>query len=109
MALLNCPECNSEISESAKTCPKCGVQLYKPQRTFFGKIVKWSFVIFNIFMLFSFIAGMGNASKGIESATSEAERAGATIGTGIGAMVIIIIWASGAFILGIITLLTRPK
>ncbi|MCT7507634.1 zinc ribbon domain-containing protein [Aliarcobacter cryaerophilus] len=28
MALINCPECNSEISDKAKSCPKCGYNLY---------------------------------------------------------------------------------
>lgn len=24
MALLNCPECNGKVSDSASTCPHCG-------------------------------------------------------------------------------------
>lgn len=24
MALIKCPECNSEVSDKAKSCPKCG-------------------------------------------------------------------------------------
>ena len=24
MALINCPECNKEISDKAKSCPNCG-------------------------------------------------------------------------------------
>ena len=24
MALIKCPECQSEVSDKAKTCPKCG-------------------------------------------------------------------------------------
>ncbi|WP_140308924.1 zinc ribbon domain-containing protein, partial [Vibrio parahaemolyticus] len=27
MALINCPECETEVSDSALKCPKCGVQL----------------------------------------------------------------------------------
>ena len=27
MALINCPECNSEISSHAETCPKCGMPI----------------------------------------------------------------------------------
>jgi hypothetical protein len=27
MALINCPECNKEISNTAKTCPSCGYRL----------------------------------------------------------------------------------
>ena len=39
MALINCPECNAEVSSSALDCPKCGVSLNKPKRTIFGKII----------------------------------------------------------------------
>ena len=31
MALINCPECNKEISDKAETCPNCGVRL-RPQK-----------------------------------------------------------------------------
>lgn len=27
MALINCPECNKEISDTAKSCPNCGYEL----------------------------------------------------------------------------------
>ena len=27
MALINCPECNKEISDKAKSCPNCGLPL----------------------------------------------------------------------------------
>ncbi|MFZ5940279.1 MAG: zinc ribbon domain-containing protein [Bacteroidota bacterium] len=30
MALINCPECNKEVSNSAKTCPHCGFELIVP-------------------------------------------------------------------------------
>ena len=81
----------------------------KNQRSLFGKIVKYTFIGFNILMLVWFIGGMASASKSIENATTEAEHAGATIGTGLGAIFIIFIWVVGAVILGIMTLLTRAK
>ncbi len=81
----------------------------KTQRSLFGKIVKYTFIGFNILMLVWFIGGMASASKSIENATTEAEQAGATIGTGLGAMFIIFSWVVGAIILGIMTLLTRAK
>lgn len=31
MALINCPECNKEVSDTALACPHCGYQLTKPQ------------------------------------------------------------------------------
>lgn len=85
------------------------LQIQKSKRTFFGKIVKYIFIAFNILMLIWFIGGMSSASEGISNAGSEAEQAGAAIGTGIGAMFIIFIWVAGAIILGIMTLLTRAK
>lgn len=27
MALINCPECNKEISDTAKVCPSCGYKI----------------------------------------------------------------------------------
>lgn len=81
----------------------------KPQRSFFGKIIKWTFIAFNILMLIWLIGGVGSASNEIANASSEAEEIGGAIGTGIGAMLIIFIWVSGAIVLGIFTLLTRAK
>ncbi len=28
MALINCPECGKQISDSAKMCPHCGYELF---------------------------------------------------------------------------------
>lgn len=108
MALINCPECSTEVSSSAFKCPKCGVQLRKLKRGFFGTLFKWSFILFNILMAIWLIGGVGEATKGID-AMNEAQRAGTTIGTGIGATIIISIWALGDIVLGIFVLLTRPK
>lgn len=33
MALIKCPECNNEVSDTALTCPKCGYQLNPPPIT----------------------------------------------------------------------------
>lgn len=84
-------------------------KIEKPKRSLFGKIVKYTFIGFNILMLVWFIGGMSSASKGIENATTEAEQAGAAIGTGLGAIFIIFIWIVGAVILGIMAFLTRAK
>ena len=109
MALVNCKECSAEVSDKALDCPKCGAKLRKPKRSTFGKIVKYSFIGFNILMLLWFVVGMGGAADGINNAGSEAEQAGAAIGTGLGAMVIIFIWVAGDVVLGLMTLLTRAK
>ncbi len=108
MPLIHCPDCSSEVSDSALKCPKCGLQLRKPTRSFFGKIIKWAFIAYNILMPIWLIGGVNSATKGVE-ALSTAEQAGTVIGTGIGAMMIITIWVVGDFILGLFMLLTRPK
>lgn len=107
--LVKCPECNADVSDTALKCPQCGKQLRKPKRGFFGKIFLWLFYLFNIFMLVWFIGGINSASELARQATSEAERAGASIGTGIGAAFLLFIWAIGDIITGLLALMTRPK
>jgi hypothetical protein len=109
MALISCPECNGSVSDSALKCTHCGVQLRKPTRSLFGKLVKWVFIAFNVFMVYAFWAGMKAATGTIDAAASSAEQAGAAIGTGIGATLMIGLWTAGAMVLGLFVLFTRPK
>jgi len=109
MALVKCKECGAEVSDKALVCPQCGARLRKPKRSLFGKIVKYLFIGFNILMLIWLIVGVGGAAETIDQAGSEAEQAGAAIGTGLGAMMIILLWVAGDVILGLLTILTRPK
>lgn len=108
MALVQCPECTADISSDSWECPKCGKIIRKPERSIFGKIVKWAFIIFNIIMVIWLIGGVSTATKGIGGMTS-IEQAGTAIGTGLGAAVIITIWVLGAFFLGLFVLFTRPQ
>lgn len=109
MALVTCPDCQSSASDEAFRCPQCGKLLRKPKRSVFGKIIKWAFILFNLLMLVWLISGIGGSSEVYSTATSDAERAGAAIGTGIGVMLILILWGVGDMILGLFVLLTRPK
>lgn len=108
MAMINCPECSSSVSDSALKCPSCGVQLRKLKRSFMGKLIKWSFIGFNILMAAWLWGGMNNATENIDQ-LSGASQAGAIIGTGIGAALILGIWVIGDIILGLFVLFTRPK
>ena len=45
----------------------------------------------------------------INHATSEAERAGAALGAGLGMIAIGTIWVIGDIVIGILVFLTRPK
>ena len=47
MPLINCPECKTEVSQTAYDCPKCGATLKKPTRTIFGKFIKLLFIYEN--------------------------------------------------------------
>ncbi len=109
MSLIKCPECNKEISDSAFKCPHCGKVIKKAKRGIMGKIFLWLFYGFNILMLWWMISGMSGAAKEAATAVSEAEKAGAAIGTGLGFMMIIFIWVLGDIITGLLAIMTRPK
>lgn len=79
------------------------------KRGFFGHLFKWLFVIFNILMLIWFVGGMIGAGQVVVDASSEAEKAGATIGTVLGAGFILFVWLVGAVVLGLFAMLTRGK
>ncbi|EKM3640643.1 zinc ribbon domain-containing protein [Salmonella enterica] len=109
MALIQCPECHKDVSDSAFKCPSCGKTLKKAQRTIIGKVIKWLFILFNILMILWVIFGLGGAGDIYSSAQSSAEQAGAAIGTGLAIGMIATIWVVGDIIIGILVLLTRPK
>jgi hypothetical protein len=81
----------------------------KRQRGFFGWVFLITFWVFQLLMVLWFVGGMSAATDTAASLTSEAERAGAAIGTVIGASMILAIWAFGTLILGVFALLTRGK
>lgn len=109
MAIVGCPECSSEVSDSAMECPSCGVQLRKPTRSFFGRLIKWSFMGFNLLMLVWLLSYWGDAGQVVNTAASEAEQAGAAIGATLGTGMLLGLWAMGDLILGMLVLLSRPK
>ena len=109
MSMINCPECQNEISESAMKCPKCGVQLRKAKRGFFGTVFKWLFILFNVLMVWWMVEGIGITSDAVTTAGSGAEQTGAAIGSGLGMMMIFGIWVVGDIILGLFVLFTKPS
>ena len=109
MRLQNCPECRYEVSQKAKQCPNCGHIIQNPKRSFFGKIFKFLFILFNVFMfiwLISFGIVIGETDT---KYLSDTEMAGVAIGTSLGFTFQFFIWAIGDIILGILTLLTKAK
>jgi DNA-directed RNA polymerase subunit RPC12/RpoP len=107
MALIACSECKTEVSSTTHKCPKCGFTIRVPKRGFFGKVFKWTFVLWNVLMLWWLVSGMNAASH--VKATDDAEKAGRAIGTALGGGIIVAIWVAGAVILGLFVLFTRPK
>lgn len=109
MALTNCPECNAEVSDSALKCPKCAYQLRKPKRSLMGKLFKWTFILFNVVMIFWLFSYFGNVGEIVNTSSSEAEQTGAAIGATIGTSMILGFWVFGDIILGLLVLFTKPK
>ena len=56
MALILCPECNKQVSDSAKTCPHCGYKLNVKQVKYRNKIILWVIVSVLAIGLFVFIS-----------------------------------------------------
>ncbi len=108
MPMMKCPECEKSVSDTAFKCPQCGAKLREAKRGLFGKLIKWSFVAFNVLMAVWIFAGVQGASESM-AGMSGAEQTGATIGTGIGVALLLGIWVIGDIILGLLVLFTRPK
>lgn len=109
MALIACPECDHQVSDSAFKCSQCGVQLRKPKRSFFGKLCKWGFILFNLLMAVWMFAYFGTIGEGMNGAASQAEQTGTAIGGTLGVGMLLLFWALGDVILGMFVLFTRPK
>ncbi|ELJ8789279.1 MULTISPECIES: hypothetical protein [Vibrio harveyi group] len=108
VTLIECSVCNKEVASNTHKCTHCGAVVNKLKRSFFGKIIKYSFIIFNIFMAWWLIAGFNSATESSQGLQG-AEAAGAAIGTGLGITVIVGIWLVVDIILGLFVLFTRPK
>jgi hypothetical protein len=81
------------------------VRTEKRERSVVGKAIKWIFIAFNLLMALWLVGGLHSASK-IQT-FSAAEQIGAGIGVTIGVTVLLILWALGDLILGILVLVTR--
>jgi hypothetical protein len=85
------------------------IQTETRKRGFFGKLFKWSFILFNLLMLFWLFSYWGDIGGLVQDQSSDAGKAGTAIGATLGTSVIVFFWAAGSIILGIFTLLTRGK
>jgi hypothetical protein len=83
------------------------VRTEKRERSAIGKVIKWIFVAFNLLMAAWLVGGLYSVSK--LQTFSAAEQIGAGIGATIGVAVLLVLWALGDLILGILVLVTRGK
>lgn len=107
MALIACRECGAQVSSEASKCPQCGVTLRKARRGPIGFLIKWTFILWNVLMIWWVVSGANAASH--VATHSRAEEAGRAAGTAIGVGLILVVWMVGSVILGILVLLTRPR
>ncbi|TIO30415.1 hypothetical protein [Mesorhizobium sp.] len=77
------------------------------KRGFFGWLFFILFLAFNAFMLWAMIVGLSSVGDG--PAATEAEQTGRAVGGAIGVMALLVIWAMGAVILGLLAILTRGR
>ncbi|AJA08851.1 Putative membrane protein [Sphingopyxis fribergensis] len=85
------------------------VQREVSDRTFFGKLMKWLFIGFNIIMFLWMASSCAAVSDVSAGAVNDAERAGAAIGAGLGMTFLLFVWGIGDVILGMFVLFTRRK
>lgn len=77
------------------------------RRGFFGWVFLLIFIGWNVLMVAWLIAGAGGSAEVMNAADSEAGRAGAAVGAGIGVIMILFVWCIGAVITGLLALVTR--
>ena len=78
------------------------------ERSFAGKFFLIVFFVFNGLMLWWLLDYWGNAADHLNTG-SEAARVGAALGTTFGTGIILIIWALGAVVTGLLAILTRGQ
>lgn len=109
MAMIPCKECGKEVSSKAFKCPNCGTRLRKAKRGVFGKIFKWSFVLFNLLMLLWVVFVVFVYGDGAASTNDGLEQAAHVVAGSMWLGVSVTVWVIVDFILGLFVLLTRPK
>ncbi|HZD64824.1 MAG TPA: hypothetical protein VE152_01865 [Acidimicrobiales bacterium] len=69
----------------------------------------WIVLVFNAVMLAWLIGGLVSASNTVGNCVGQGCQAAGTVGTTIGAGLIIGLWVAGDVILGVLWLVTRPR
>ena len=55
MALVNCHECNKQVSDSARVCPSCGAPVKATQQ----RILKWNLTVLAVGLLLMVLVAIG--------------------------------------------------
>lgn len=79
----------------------------KRKRGFFGWVFLLIFIAWNVIMVIWLGAFAMHVDEAMQGATTQAEKTGTEIGTGMGVAVILFVWCAGAVITGLLALLTR--
>ena len=85
------------------------VQIERRRRGFFGWIVAILFWGWQILMALWLFAGFNSATTVYSGVHSDAARAGATIGVGLGVGFVLVVWVLGTVILGFMMMFTRGR
>ena len=96
MPLINCYECQNDVSDKAYDCPFCSAPLRKPTRSTIGQIFKWTFILFNCFIAWWLLSFLGSISS-------------TTSGVGLSIVILGVIWFVGASVTGLLAYVTRAK
>jgi len=81
------------------------VRTERRERSLVGQLFKWAFIGFNLLMVVWIFGGLHSVSR-IQT-HSTLEQLGTAIGATIGITVLLILWALGDLILGVLVLVTR--
>ena len=81
----------------------------KRRRGFFGWIFLLAFWGFNILMVYTLFSGVGENAKQMATLTDPSMRKGYEVGTGIGVMLILMSWAAGSVVLGLLAYFSRGR
>ncbi|MBL5859538.1 zinc ribbon domain-containing protein [Serratia fonticola] len=74
MALVQCKECNGQVSDSAKTCPHCGATIKNKSKSksSFVALVKTLIIVFCGVFIISMIVNWGDVTSMVEREAKEA-------------------------------------
>lgn len=102
MALIKCPECGREVSDTAFKCSNCSYIINKPKRGITGIIFKSIFMIFNAIMILALILLIFSSTPNVDP---DIEGTVKGLSTGM----IFLMWLFIGLPLGIMSYITRAK